>query len=235
MTLLVISYRIYKGGLLGDIFLHILPELFGVHSHDHHHTESTHDHASLAAASHERHHGHHEHDHEQNGHHHEHHSAEHKSFLTDLFNTLNWEKNHIVIIGVFILLGFLIFVSVERIVSLQPHKHSHNYDHKKYDDQKDLPKPNDAINVKMPVSSAYLNLLADSMHNFTDGLALGASFSSATHSSGKGSSSLAIATVLSVLFHEIPHEFGDMMVLIKSGYRSVRIYIHVPVYILCMP
>ena len=214
--------------MLGDIFLHILPELFGVHSHDHHHAESahTHDHASLAADSHD--HGHHDH-HEQHGHHHEHRTEGHKSFLTDLFNTLNWEDNHIVIIGVFILLGFLIFVSVERIVSLQPHKqHSHNYDHKKNDDQKDLPKPKEnsitvpdtVTNIKMPVSSAYLNLLADSMHNFTDGLALGASFSS-----GKHSSSLAIATVLSVLFHEIPHEFGDMMVLIKSGYRLVAVYI----------
>ena len=38
------------------------------------------------------------------------------------------------------------------------------------------------------------------MHNFTDGIALGASFAS-----GKG---LAMATLLSVLFHEIPHELG---------------------------
>lgn len=53
----------------------------------------------------------------------------------------------------------------------------------------------------LPPVSALLNLIADSMHNFTDGIALGASFAS-----GRG---LAIATLLSVLFHEIPHELGN--------------------------
>ena len=58
-------------------------------------------------------------------------------------------------------------------------------------------------------TTGWLNLLADSMHNFTDGIALGASFAS-----GKG---LAYATFLSIIFHEIPHEIGDFTILVQSG------------------
>lgn len=58
-------------------------------------------------------------------------------------------------------------------------------------------------------ASGWLNLFADSMHNFTDGIAIGASFAS-----GHG---LAYATFLSVIFHEIPHEIGDFTILIQSG------------------
>ena len=55
----------------------------------------------------------------------------------------------------------------------------------------------------------WLNLIADSMHNFTDGIAIGASFAS-----GQG---LARATFLSIIFHELPHEIGDFTILIQNG------------------
>ena len=57
--------------------------------------------------------------------------------------------------------------------------------------------------------SGWLNLLADSLHNFTDGIAIGASFAS-----GQG---LAMATFISVIFHEIPHEIGDFTILVQNG------------------
>jgi zinc transporter ZupT len=65
-------------------------------------------------------------------------------------------------------------------------------------------------------SSGWLNLIADSLHNFTDGCAIGASFVS-------GNGGLATATLVSVLFHEIPHELGDFVILVESGYRYVHI------------
>lgn len=49
-------------------------------------------------------------------------------------------------------------------------------------------------------SGGYLNLAADGLHNFTDGVALGASFAM--------TGSLGLATFLSVLAHELPHEVG---------------------------
>ena len=61
--------------------------------------------------------------------------------------------------------------------------------------------------------TGYLNLVADSMHNFTDGLAIGASFAG-SQSSSYG---LGIAAFLAVMFHEIPHEIGDFTILVKSG------------------
>jgi len=63
-------------------------------------------------------------------------------------------------------------------------------------------------------TAGWLNLLADSMHNFTDGIAIGASFAS-----GHG---LGYATFLSVIFHEIPHEIGDFTILLQSGLSKTQ-------------
>merc|ERR1711902_433976 len=57
--------------------------------------------------------------------------------------------------------------------------------------------------------AGYLNLAADCFHNFTDGLAIGASF--------LAGDSIGMITTLSILFHEIPHEIGDFAILIQSG------------------
>jgi len=57
--------------------------------------------------------------------------------------------------------------------------------------------------------SGYLNLAADFTHNFTDGLAIGASYLA-----GKN---IGIITTVTVLLHEVPHEIGDFAILIQSG------------------
>ena len=57
--------------------------------------------------------------------------------------------------------------------------------------------------------SGYLNLAADVAHNFTDGLAIGASFLA-----GPG---LGAVTAVTVLLHELPHEVGDFAILVQSG------------------
>jgi zinc transporter 7 len=61
-------------------------------------------------------------------------------------------------------------------------------------------------------AKGWLNLLADGLHNFTDGVALGASFGA-----GRGSSSLGLAALLSVMMHEVPHELGDVAILVEGG------------------
>lgn len=61
----------------------------------------------------------------------------------------------------------------------------------------------------------HLYLLVSHITNHSaDGLALGASFSS-----GKG---LALATTISVFFHEVPHEIGDFSILIESGFSKYQ-------------
>ena len=48
---------------------------------------------------------------------------------------------------------------------------------------------------------AWLVIIGDSLHNFADGLAIGAAVSVSVP--------LGIATSLAVILHEIPHEMGE--------------------------
>ena len=57
--------------------------------------------------------------------------------------------------------------------------------------------------------SGYLNLAADVAHNVTDGLAIGASFVAGP--------TVGTVTALTVLLHEVPHEVGDLAILVQSG------------------
>ncbi|KAL9982581.1 hypothetical protein ACROYT_G004643 [Oculina patagonica] len=57
----------------------------------------------------------------------------------------------------------------------------------------------------------YLNLLANSIDNFTHGLAVAGSFIVSTK--------VGMCTTCAILLHEVPHEIGDFAILLKSGFR----------------
>ncbi|XP_061194541.1 zinc transporter ZIP13-like [Saccostrea echinata] len=59
--------------------------------------------------------------------------------------------------------------------------------------------------------SGYLNLLANVIDNFTHGLAVGGSF--------LVSNKVGFVTTLAILLHEIPHEVGDFAILLRSGFN----------------
>ncbi len=60
----------------------------------------------------------------------------------------------------------------------------------------------------------YMNLVADGLHNFIDGVIIGASYL-VSYQTG-------VATTLAVIFHEIPHELGNFFVLLYAGFTKTK-------------
>lgn len=116
-------------------------------------------------------------------------------------------------VGLWILLGFSLFLLTDMLLrSMGGNSHGHHHHDK-------------TKSPESKTSTVLLNLTADSLHNFTDGLAIGTSFANFTGNVGNGSvlnlvqSRGGLAT-LSILFHEIPHELGDFAILVKSGFSK---------------
>ena len=60
--------------------------------------------------------------------------------------------------------------------------------------------------------SGYLNLVANCTDNFTHGLAIAASY--------VASPAVGLLTTMAILCHEIPHEIGDFAILLNSGFST---------------
>lgn len=91
-----------------------------------------------------------------------------------------------------ILAGMLLFFVVEKLL-----RHQHGLLHRHHHDGIERPE------------LAGVNILGDAIHNYIDGLLIGASW--------LASPALGISTTLAVLLHEIPQELGDFGILIHSG------------------
>merc|ERR1719458_2393861 len=203
--LLKILLAFASGGLLGDAFLHLIPHAIMAQGGGG--DEAGHGH------SHEQHHGH---SHGGDGGH----------------------DPHDMSVGLGVLGGIVAFLCVEKFVRIMKGGHGHSHgpppapavEEKKpeaskkkkkakesdgeeedkkeeKEDSKVEKKEEDAegeINV-----AGFLNLAADCFHNFTDGLAIGASF--------LAGDTIGIVTTGTILLHEVPHEIGDYAILIQSG------------------
>ncbi|KAL6259773.1 hypothetical protein P5V15_009685 [Pogonomyrmex californicus] len=76
-------------------------------------------------------------------------------------------------------------------------------------------------------SVAWMVVMGDGLHNFTDGMAIGAAFS-ANIAGG-------FSTAIAVLCHELPHELGDFAVLLKAGMSTKQaVFYNVLSSVLCL-
>jgi len=65
-----------------------------------------------------------------------------------------------------------------------------------------------------PHPIAFMNLIGDGLHNFTDGIVIAASFLI--------SFPLGATTTIAVILHEIPQEIGDFGVLVHGGFSRSK-------------
>lgn len=93
--------------------------------------------------------------------------------------------------SIFILIGILSFFIIEKFLHWH-HHHTGNEIH----------------------AFAYLDLIGDAVHNFTDGIIIAISFMSST--------TLGLVTTLAVIAHEIPQEIGDFALLIYGGFSVAK-------------
>ena len=66
-------------------------------------------------------------------------------------------------------------------------------------------------------AAGTLILIGDGLHNFIDGVLIGAAFLTDIH--------LGVVTALAVAAHEIPQEVGDFAVLLHSGFSTSRAFL----------
>lgn len=228
-TLLKILLSFASGGLLGDAFLHLIP------------------HAILAKGGDDDGHGH------SHSHSHSHGGDEAKSKYSK--EELEEFHGHDLSVGIWVLVGIIAFLVVEKLIRIAKGGHSHSHSapsppptasskseesseeqdkssssksskknkkatespkasNKSSSNKKDTKTGSKAVVAKGEDSgdikvAGYLNLVADFSHNFTDGLAIGASYLAGRN--------VGLITTFTVLLHEIPHEIGDFAILIQSG------------------
>ena len=144
------------GALIGDVFIHNIPEINTPHSHSH-------------------------------------------SFNYNLQHSLS-DKIHDLLLRNELLIcwGILSLFLFEKIISHLEHK-NHNHEIK----------VDDHHGHEHNHSNIVISLVGDFIHNFTDGMAIGAGFNK--------NLKIGVSLSLSIFFHEIPHEVGDFSYLLKQN------------------
>lgn len=107
-----------------------------------------------------------------------------------------------------ILIGILLFFVLEKLLVWR-HCHSHACEAHGEESHDDHHGHNHQNDHGRRVAGMFI-ILGDSIHNFVDGVLIGAAFLTDPQ--------LGIVTSLAVTAHEIPQEVGDFAILLHSGY-----------------
>ncbi|KAF2368645.1 Zinc/iron permease [Trinorchestia longiramus] len=130
-------------------------------------------------------------------------------------------------VGLSVLLGIFVFIIVEVLASIEvPEENAPSEanfsngfipDAERYKERPAPGQDQDHSPVEKPPAKisgnelvGYLNLLANSIDNFSHGLAVAGSFM-VSYKTG-------VLTTSAILMHEVPHEIGDFAILLSSGF-----------------
>ena len=153
--------------------------------------------------------------------------------------------------GLWVLVGFTLFFMADLCIRTFDRQQQQHHHHKNDNDQKDdgthhqnnsqthngsTKQQQDKVTENHHnMSAIILNLAADAMHNFTDGLAIGASYASVTVNPAETATSTTLTATsllttmfssrgglasLSILLHEVPHELSDFCTLLRAGFTK---------------
>ena len=98
--------------------------------------------------------------------------------------------------------------------SPKKHQHAHAHNHHQHSHTHGHMHSHKAGSGGSIKTNAWMVIMGDGLHNFSDGLAIGASFAN--------SITAGIGTTVAIFFHELPHEIGDFALLRKSGVSLKR-------------
>ncbi|MCP9259948.1 Zinc transporter ZIP12 [Dirofilaria immitis] len=213
-----------------DALLHILPQVVGVHDHSHHnHGHHHHDHNdSEIEGNHSNYHHYHD----------DHKKLEDETLTSDDHSML---LKMTAVIGAVYVLYMLEFISAlpvwrkrkeatkiipqngwsdcesgsKKSIDNDSNHHHHHHHHQHHQHHGTISGiANEPVIMCGIRSAAFMIIFGDTIHNFIDGIAIGASFAI--------SNQVGIATSIAVVCHELPHELGDFAVLIESGLSISR-------------
>lgn len=122
------------------------------------------------------------------------------------------EGMDITTIGLIVIAGMMTFFVLEKVLGHHHHHHHDEYEYRpearaQFIESGGVP----MANIK-PVGR--LVLIADSVHNYFDGVVIAASFLINIPT--------GIASTVAIIFHEIPQEIGDFAILLYAGYTRGR-------------